>query len=98
MEPNANNLLSWFAFNIVNPIWGLSTTTKNQRAIFPKRLNQRMAKAGFNEGSFRYVHRAWSDDKAAFGIVRKTYDGIAKMLPERFRANKFFVTYDKKSA
>ncbi|HEY0674216.1 MAG TPA: class I SAM-dependent methyltransferase [Longimicrobiales bacterium] len=95
MEPNANNLLSWFAFNVVNPIWGLSTTTRNQRAIFPGRLNQRMARAGFQAGNFRYVHRAWADDKAAFGLVRKTYDGLTRMLPEKFRANKFLVTYEK---
>jgi SAM-dependent methyltransferase len=93
MEPNAHNLLSWFAFNIVNPIWGLSTTTKNQRALFPKRLHKRMERAGFRPDSFRLVHRAWADDKKAFGLVRGLYDGIARMLPEKFRANKFLVTY-----
>lgn len=94
MEPNAQNLLSWFAFNIVNPVWGLSTTTRNQRALFPNRLNRRMQRAGFQPVMFRYVHRAWQDDKRAFGIVRRVYDGITRFLPERYRANKFLVTYE----
>jgi hypothetical protein len=29
VEPNAGNVLSWFAFNVVNVVWGLSTTTRN---------------------------------------------------------------------
>ncbi|HEY0809943.1 MAG TPA: class I SAM-dependent methyltransferase [Longimicrobiales bacterium] len=95
MEPNGHNLLSWFAFNIINPIWGLSTTTKNQRALFPKRLDKRMKRSGFRPETFRYVHRAWQDDKRAFGLIRGTYDAIARRLPERFRANKFLVTYQK---
>lgn len=95
MEPNGHNLLSWFAFNIINPIWGLSTTTKNQRALFPKKLDKRMKRAGFSPDTFRYVHRAWADDKRAFGLIRGTYDAIARRLPEKFRANKFLVTYQK---
>jgi SAM-dependent methyltransferase len=97
MEANGNNLLSWFAFNVVNPLWGLSTTTKNQRALFPKRLHRRMARAGFRPDAFRYVHRAWQDDKRTFGLVRAVYDGIARRLPERFQANKFLVTYKTNS-
>jgi SAM-dependent methyltransferase len=95
MEPNGHNFLSWFAFNIINPIWGLSTTTKNQRALFPKKLNQRMAKAGFKPESFKYVHRPWSDDKRAFAMVRGAYDAFVGMLPEKFQANKFLITYEK---
>ena len=93
METNANNVLSWFAFNIVNPIVGLKTTTRNQRALFPGRLHKRMAQAGFRTEAFRYVHRAWADDKRAFGLVRGIYEGVARHLPEKFQANKFLVTY-----
>ncbi len=95
MEPNGHNFLSWFAFNIINPIWGLSTTTKNQRALFPKKLNQRMGRAGFRAETFKYVHRAWQDDKRAFGMIRGMYDAISRRLPEKFHANKFLVTYQK---
>lgn len=97
MEPNAHNLLSWFAFNVINPIWGLSTTTRNQRALFPDRLKRRMMRAGFHQNGFRYAHRAWQDDKRAFGMIRSMYDGIARMLPEKFQANKFLVTYEKRA-
>ena len=93
VEPNAHNGLSWFAFNVVNVVWGLSTTTRNQRALFPRRLNRRMEKAGFRPEVVRYIHRAWTDDSGAMSMVRKTYDGVARVLPERFRANKFLVRY-----
>jgi ubiquinone/menaquinone biosynthesis C-methylase UbiE len=93
MEANAHNFLSWLAFNVLNPIVGLSTTTKNQRALYPKRLHERMSRAGFKVDTFKYVHRAWQDDKRAFGLVRGVYDGIARRLPERYQANKFLVTY-----
>ena len=95
VEPNAHNALSWFAFNIVNVVWGLSTTTRNQRALFPTKLNRRMAKAGFKPVLVKYIHRPWKDEVGSFSIVRKTYDTIAGMLPERFRANKFLVVYEK---
>jgi len=95
VETNAHNALSWFAFNIVNPIIGLSTTTKNQRALWPKRLNRTMSRAGFKVVSMKYIHRAWRDDSSAMGLIRKTYDGISSVLPEKFRANKFLVVYEK---
>ena len=95
LEPNAHNFLSWFAFNIVNPIVGLSTTTKNQRALFPKRLNRRMSKSGFREERVEYIHRPWRDDSGAMSLVRSIYEGISSLLPMRFRANKFLVLYKK---
>lgn len=95
VEPNAGNILSWFAFNVVNVVWGLSTTTRNQRSLFPGRLNRRMALAGFTPTLVRYVHRPWQDDSGSLSIIRKTYDSVARMLPERFQANKFLVVYKK---
>jgi SAM-dependent methyltransferase len=95
LEPNAHNVLSWVAFNVVNPLVGLSTTTRNQRALFPNRLNRRMARAGFRAVMVRFIHRAWRDDKGAFSLVRRLYDRVAALLPPRFRANKFLVVYEK---
>jgi len=95
VEPNAGNLLSWFAFNVVNVVWGLSTTTRNQRALRPGSLNRRMARAGFRPVLLRYVHRAWNDDRGSLGMIRGIYDGVARFLPERFRANKFLVVYER---
>lgn len=98
LETNAGNMLSWFAFNVLNRVYDLGTTTTNQRALFPGKLHREMARAGFKPTMFRYMHRAWQDDKGVFGLVRGVYDGVARFLPERFRANKFLVTYSKKAA
>lgn len=95
IEPNAHNFLSWFAFNIVNVIWGLSTTTRNQRALFPKRLNKQMAQAGFKTVLLEYIHRPWKDDSSGLGLVRRLYEGFTSFLPLRFRANKFLVVYQR---
>jgi SAM-dependent methyltransferase len=95
LEPNAQNFLSWFAFNVVNRFWGLSLTTRNQRSLFPGRLNRRMRRAGFQSVLIRYVHRAWDDDSGSLALVRRVHDGITSVLPMRFRANKFLVVYDR---
>jgi SAM-dependent methyltransferase len=95
VEPNGRNLLSWFAFNVVNVVWGLSTTTRNQRALFAGALNRRMARAGFRATLVRYVHRPWADDASAIGLVRRVFDGATRFLPHSFRANKFLVVYGK---
>ena len=97
LEPNAQNPLSWFAFNVVNRFWGLSLTTRNQRSVWPKRLERRMARAGFRQSLLEYVHRAWEDDASALRIVRKVHDTIVGLLPKRFQANKFLVVYQRTS-
>jgi len=97
LEPNAHNFLSWFAFNVVNRFWGLSLTTRNQRSLFPRRLHRRMAKASFRPVQVRYVHRAWEDDSGSLRLIRRIHDGLTRLLPERFRANKFLVLYERGS-
>ena len=95
LEPNAGNVLSWIAFNIVNPIWGISSTTKNQRALWPKPLHTTFANVGFRVSKFEFVHRAWRDADTGTKVIRRVADSILGLLPMRFRANKFIVTYDK---
>jgi hypothetical protein len=43
----------------------------------------------------RFIHRAWRDDSGSMGFIRGSYDAVARVLPERFRANKFLVIYEK---
>ena len=93
LEPNAHNFLSWFAFNVVNPVVGISSTTKNQRALFPKRLNRRMEQSGFQMTDVRYIHRPWNADSGSLGLVRRLHDSVVALLPMRYRANKFLVLY-----
>jgi ubiquinone/menaquinone biosynthesis C-methylase UbiE len=95
LEPNAHNLLSWLAFNVVNRFWGLSLTTRNQRSVFPRRLNRRMARAGFQPVLMHYVHRAWEDDRGSLRLVRRLHDGVMRAFPTKFRANKFLVVYQR---
>lgn len=95
LEPNAGNFLSWFAFNVINPIWGISSTTKNQRALWPKRLHPTFEKVGFRVSRFEFVHRAWQDRESTTKLVRRIADSILGLLPMRYKANKFIVAYDK---
>jgi ubiquinone/menaquinone biosynthesis C-methylase UbiE len=97
LEPNAHNFLSWFAFNIVNVVWGLSTTTKNQRALFPRALNRRMEQSGFRPVLLEYIHRPWRDDSGSLSLVRRVFEIVTGFLPLRFRANKFLVVYQQDS-
>jgi len=89
-EPNAHNLLTWFAFNIVNQIWGLSTTTKNQRSLAPKTVRRALEPLGYTGFAVHYVDRGWND--SAGSIARRLYRAVTSFLPERFRANKFLIT------
>lgn len=94
-EVNAGNFLSWFAFNIINPIFGISSTTKNQRALRPKKLHGEFERIGFRVSKFEYVHRAWEDKDASAKIVRRVAHAVIGLLPMPYKANKFIVTYDR---
>lgn len=89
-EPNSGNFLTWLAFNVINQIWGLSTTTKNQRSLNPRSVRKVFERLGFRRFSVHYVDRGWSD--AAGSVARRAYRAATSFLPERFRANKFLLT------
>lgn len=89
-EPNSGNFLTWFAFNVVNQVWGLKTTTRNQRSLNPKDVKRAFAPLGFRNFRLHYVDRGWSD--AAGSLARRAYRAVTSILPERFRANKFIMT------
>ena len=92
-EPNAGNLLTWFAMNVVNRYVGLKAMTPNQVAVRPRRLIKRAGRRGFTPVRIRYVHRAWAD---RLGPVRRIYEMATAGLPERMRANKFLVVLEKR--
>jgi len=94
-EVNAGNVLSWFAFNIINPIFGISSTTKNQRALWPGKLHPIFERIGFRVAKFEFVHRAWEDKDSGAKIVRRIVDAVIGVLPMRYKANKFIVVYEK---
>jgi SAM-dependent methyltransferase len=95
LEPNAGNFLSWFAFNVINPIFGISSTTKNQRSLWPKRLHPVFERIGFKVAAFEFVHRPWRDKDASAKIVRRVANVVIDVLPMPYKANKFVVSYEK---
>lgn len=96
-EPNAQNPLSWLAFNVINPLWGLSTTTRNQRSLWPGRLRRTFDRAGFATAKLEYIHRPWADSVGLLSTIRRLFDLLTSWLPLRFRANKFLIIFDKRA-
>jgi ubiquinone/menaquinone biosynthesis C-methylase UbiE len=96
-EPNAQNLLTWFAFNVANRWfwWTLKKMVRNQRAIWPGRLVRLFRRYGFEAGEVYYIDRQWSD---RLGVLRRMYLGATSWLPLSYRANKFLVTFRKVAA
>lgn len=86
-EPNAGNLLTWGAFNVVNRVLRLPMIVKNQRALRVGSLRRVFRRAGFERFRVHYVNRSWND--ALGGVLRRTYARLSQLLPERNRANKF---------
>lgn len=91
-EPNAGNLLTWFAFNVVNRWWGIGTLTRNQRALRPRGLTRLFQRQGMQADSVHYVDRSWTDN---MGVVRGMYRRLTSWLPLRYRANKFLMSFRK---
>lgn len=86
LEPNAQNLLTALAFNVLNRWIGLSGMTSNQRALLPGRVSRIFTKLGFGDVRVDYVDRPWSD-RASF--IRRAYRLGTRLLPSRFSSNKF---------
>jgi SAM-dependent methyltransferase len=86
-EPNAWNLLTWLAFNVVNRVVRLRTIVTNQRALRPERLRRDFARAGFGGFHVHFVDRGWNDTVG--GVARRAYRALTRFLPDRFRCNKF---------
>jgi ubiquinone/menaquinone biosynthesis C-methylase UbiE len=91
-EPNAENFLTWAAFNVANRVMRLRTIVKNQRALRAGSLRRTFAASGFRNIQVVYVNREWND--AVGGLLRRTYRFITSMLPDRFRCNKFLFIAD----
>lgn len=91
-EPNSGNFLTWFAFNVVNQVWGLRTTTKNQRSLNPGKVRRMFEDLGFRHFTLHFADRGWNDRTGS--LLRRTYRAVTSVLPERFRANKFLMTAD----
>jgi SAM-dependent methyltransferase len=89
-EPNAGNVLTWLAMNVINRFWGISAMTRNQVAHRIRRLERLFIRAGLERNGLHYVHREWSD---RLSLVRRAYVLITAWLPMRFRANKYLILF-----
>lgn len=94
-EPNAGNLLTWFAMNVVNRFWGLSIMSRNQKALRVGAVTKLFNRVGLRRDRLHYVDRTWSD---GLSFVRRAYRVLTRALPLRFRANKFLVVFRKERA
>jgi hypothetical protein len=93
-EPNADNFLTWFAFNVVNRFWGIAGMTPNQKALRPGGLGRVFGPVAFRRTALTYVDRGWRD---RMGGIRRLYASLTRVLPVRFRANKFLVVFERQA-
>jgi SAM-dependent methyltransferase len=94
-EPNAHNLLTWIAFNVVNRLVGIEGMTPNQVALRPAYLERVFEPHGLVRPVVHYVDRPWRD---GMGLVRRAYRSLTGFLPPRWRANKFLISFEKRGA
>lgn len=92
LEPNAHNVLTWFANNVVNRYVGTAAMTRNQRALRPAQVVRGFEPLGLHPVALHFVDRRWSD---RLGWMRGTYDLLTRWLPRRFRANKFLLVLER---
>jgi SAM-dependent methyltransferase len=93
-EPNAHNALTWVAFNVVNRFVGIEGMTRNQVALKPANLERLFQRFGFVNASVHFVDRPWKD---GMGAVRRLYGTMTSVLPLRYRANKFLISFEKRA-
>jgi SAM-dependent methyltransferase len=92
-EPNAHNALTWLAFNVINRTIGIEGMTRNQVALRPAVLARLFARFGFVNPTVHFVDRPWKD---GMGAVRRMYAAVTSVLPMRYRANKFLISFEKR--
>lgn len=88
IEPNACEPVTNLLFNFLNPCIGVSTLTKNQRAIYPRLFQRLFQERGFNKVQFYYLdihHRK----QGFLGNILKIYRKVTFFLPDKFKSNKF---------
>ncbi len=77
---------------------GLSSTTKNQRALNPGKLEKTFAQVGLKASKLHFVHRPWADGAGLMAMIRKVYTTLTGWLPLSRKANKFLIIFDKQGA
>lgn len=93
-EVNALDPLSFVRFNVLNPLFGIKNISKNQRALFPAKLEGILTRNGFKNIKVKYedIHdhlgKMPNSTKAKMILA---YQKMMKLFPERFSQNKFLL-------
>lgn len=97
-EVNALDPISFVRFNIINPVFGIKNISKNQRALFPKKLGKVLAKNGFKNINIKYedIHDylGKAPDSMKAKVIR-TYQRFMRILPEKYSQNKFLLIAER---
>lgn len=97
-EVNALDPMTYFRFNILNPLFGLKNISANQRAIFPESLKSVLLQNGFRTTNIKYEDMHDYLGKAPESKEAKilsAYQKIMKLFPERYSANKFLLRAER---
>lgn len=89
VEPNACEPVCFMSFNVINRLFRIKTMTKNQRAIFPGNFSKKLRSAGFRTCDLSYLAIRQHTTNGKIGKFLSLYQRITRLLPERFKCNKF---------
>jgi ubiquinone/menaquinone biosynthesis C-methylase UbiE len=93
-EVSALDPISFVRFNVINPTVGISNISKNQRALFPGRLEKTLKQYGFEKFVTRYddMHEYFGrrPDSAKARMLR-AYQTVMKIFPAKYSQNKFML-------
>lgn len=97
-EVNSYDPISFFRFNILNPLVGIPTITKNQRTVSPRKLEHDLRKLGFANFVFQFVdvhHYTGRYPDNVRTRLLKIWSVISKLAPYKWRFNKFIMKCTK---
>jgi ubiquinone/menaquinone biosynthesis C-methylase UbiE/uncharacterized protein YbaR (Trm112 family) len=97
-EVSALDPISFVRFNVINPTIGISNISKNQRALFPSRLEKILRRHGFSEFVTRYedMHEhIGRSPKSTKAKILRSYQSLMRVFPEKYSQNKFLLQATK---
>ena len=94
LETNAWEPMTFFKFNVVNPLFKPGFMTPNQRALFPAKVQSIFEKQGFSGFEFSWIdiHVPY---RGIIGLLTKVYASLLKVFPTKVRCNKFVMSCKK---
>ena len=93
-EVNAFDPISFLRFNVINPTFGYWNISRNQRALFPGRIETLLQHNGFKDFVVKYEDMHDNVGKRPDSVrarVILAYQQLMKLFPEKFSQNKFLL-------